>query len=351
MDLIDQLKELSLRISKVKDTIQTEEATKNAMIMPFIQILGYNVFDPNEVTPELNADIGLKKGEKVDYAILKDGKPIMLFECKKSGGDLSISHASQLFRYFHVTEARFGVLTNGIAYRFFTDLEQANKMDERPFYEFNILDFNEKHVEELKKFAKPTFNIEQILNTASDLKYTKAVKNLLNEWINKPSEDLVKIICREMCEGKKFTPALKEQFTYITKAAFDQIISEKITDRLKIAMEPQADIKQEVNEDTGSDIVTTPDEMEAFRIIRAILREITDPKRIVMRDAKTYCAILFDDTNRQTICRLRFGVTKNAIGIYNNKEETIHQLSDLSDIYTHSAALKATVSGYLETNN
>ncbi len=349
MDLIDQLKELSLRISKVKDTIQTEEATKNAMIMPFIQILGYNVFDPTEVTPELNADIGLKKGEKVDYAILKDGKPIMLFECKRSGGDLSISHASQLFRYFHVTEARFGVLTNGIAYRFFTDLEHPNKMDERPFLEFNILDFNEKHVDELKKFAKPTFNLEQILNTASDLKYTKAVKNLISEWINKPSENLVKIICREMCGGKNFTPALKEQFTYITKAAFEQIISEKITDRLKIAMEPQTDIKQEINEDTAtSEIVTTPDEMEAFRIVRAILREITDPKRIVMRDAKSYCAILFDDNNRQTVCRLRFGSTRNAIGIYNNKEETIHQLSDLSDIYNHSDSLKETVSGYLE---
>lgn len=148
MDLIDQLKELSIRVRKIKDTVQTEEATKNALIMPFIQILGYNVFDPNEVTPELVADVGMKKGEKVDYAILKDGKPIMLFECKKSGSDLNIGHASQLFRYFHATEARFGVLTNGILYRFFTDLEQANKMDEKPFLEFNILGFKDQYVEE-----------------------------------------------------------------------------------------------------------------------------------------------------------------------------------------------------------
>lgn len=123
MDLIDQLKELGMRIRKIKDTIQTEEATKNALIIPFIQILGYNVFDPMEVTPELIADVGMKKGEKVDYAILMNGKPTMLFEYKRSGGDLNISHASQLFRYFHVTKARFGVLTNGISYQFFTDLE------------------------------------------------------------------------------------------------------------------------------------------------------------------------------------------------------------------------------------
>jgi hypothetical protein len=118
MDLIDQLRALATRVAAAKDMIQTEEATKNAMIMPFIQLLGYNVFDPMEVTPELVADVGTKKGEKVDYAVLRDGKPIMLFECKKSGADLHINHASQLFRYFHVTEARFGVLTNGLAYKF-----------------------------------------------------------------------------------------------------------------------------------------------------------------------------------------------------------------------------------------
>src|SRR4051812_29387574 len=111
MDLIDQLKALSARLNTTKSLIQTEEATKNAMVMPFIQILGYNVFDPTEVTPELVADIGTKKGEKVDYAILRDGRPIMLFECKRCGGELNINHAGQLFRYFHVTAARFGVLT------------------------------------------------------------------------------------------------------------------------------------------------------------------------------------------------------------------------------------------------
>ena len=144
MDFIDQLRILATRIANTRAVIQTEEATKNAMIMPLIQILGYNVFDPLEVTPELVADVGTKKGEKVDYAILKDGKPIILFECKKSGGDLGINHASQLFRYFHVTEARFGVLTNGLTYRFFTDLEQPNKMDEKPFFEFNILDLKDR---------------------------------------------------------------------------------------------------------------------------------------------------------------------------------------------------------------
>ncbi|MDO0865141.1 type I restriction endonuclease, partial [Xanthomonas campestris pv. campestris] len=168
MDFIDQLRVLATRISTTRALIQTEEATKNAMVMPLIQILGYNVFDPLEVTPEIVADVGTKKGEKVDYAILRDGKPIILFECKKAGAELSINHAGQLFRYFHVTAARFGVLTNGLVYRFFTDLEQPNKMDEKPFFEFNVLDFKERDVEELKKFAKSAFDLDTILTTANE---------------------------------------------------------------------------------------------------------------------------------------------------------------------------------------
>lgn len=221
MDLIDQLRALSSRVAATKDMIQTEEATKNAMVMPFIQILGYNVFDPTEVTPELIADVGMKKGEKVDYAILRDGKPIILFECKKSGGDLNISHAGQLFRYFHVTAARFGVLTNGLTYKFFTDLEQPNKMDEKPFFEFNILDFKERDVDELKKFAKSFFDVDTILTTANDLKFTRAIQNRLTDWIAAPSEEFVRMLSADLLGGKRFTPAIKDQFTIITKRAFE----------------------------------------------------------------------------------------------------------------------------------
>jgi len=204
VDLIDQLRTLGTRIQNTKSLIQTEEATKNAMVMPFIQLLGYNVFDPTEVTPELVADIGTKKGEKVDYAILRDGEPIMLFECKKCGGDLHINHASQLFRYFHVTKSRFGVLTNGLRYKFFTDLEQPNKMDETPFFEFDILDFKERDVEELKKFAKMTFDVDTILNTASDLKYTRAIQERLADWMSSPPRRICQVALRRPDQREAF---------------------------------------------------------------------------------------------------------------------------------------------------
>src|SRR4028118_426773 len=157
MDFIEQLQTLAAKTNKLCDVLQTEEATKNALIMPFIRILGYDIFDPTEVVPEFIADVGIKKGEKVDYAIKKDGKIIMLFECKHCGGDLNIKHASQLFRYFSVTDARIAVLTNGLVYRFFTDLEAPNKMDEKPFLEVDMTELDDVALTELKKLTKQAF--------------------------------------------------------------------------------------------------------------------------------------------------------------------------------------------------
>lgn len=358
MDFIDQLRVLSSRILSTKDIIQTEEATKNSMIMPLIQILGYNVFDPLEVTPELIADVGTKKGEKVDYAILQCGKPIILFECKKAGADLHINHASQLFRYFHVTEARFGVLTNGLVYKFFTDLEQPNKMDEKPFFEFNILDFKDRDVDQLKKFAKSAFDLDTILTTANDLKYIRAIQNKLAEWVTDPTEEFVRILSCDLLGTRRFTPAVKDQFTAITKRAFEQLIGERINDRLKGAMTPEPVTTQEVivpasTPSTSSDepqVVTSPEEIEGLHIIRAILREQVSPRRVVMRDAQSYCAILLDDNNRKPICRLRFNNTQRlVIGLFNEaKEEERVSIESLDDIYNFADKLKAAISVHLQ---
>jgi hypothetical protein len=354
MDFIDHLRALAVRISSTQDLIKTEEATKNAMVMPFIQLLGYNVFDPTEVTPELIADIGTKKGEKVDYAILRDGHPIMLFECKKFGGDLSINHAGQLFRYFHVTAARFGVLTNGSVYRFFTDLEQPNKMDEKPFFEFDLLDFKERDVDELKKFAKTTFDVDTILTTASELKYTRAIQNKLADLLSNPTEDFVKILSGELLGGKRFTQAVRDQFTGITKRAFEQLLTERINERLKGALVSEPDsisIPVETKSEDMNDqtIVTTPEEIEGFHIVRSILRDVVNTRRVFMRDAQSYCAILLDDNNRKPICRLRFNNTeKLAVGIFNDKkEEEKIPLSHLDDLYEVAERLKATVRQHL----
>ena len=134
MDLAAKLAELHKRTLEHREVLLTEEAAKTALVMPFIQALGYDIFNPGEVIPEFTADVGIKKGEKVDYAICKDGKVTILVECKPASVELSINHASQLFRYFSVTEARLAILTNGVVYKFFSDIERPNKMDDKPFF-------------------------------------------------------------------------------------------------------------------------------------------------------------------------------------------------------------------------
>lgn len=189
MDFKDALKQLSERVDKVKDSLQTEEATKTALVMPFLQILGYDVFNPMEVMPEFTCDIGTKRGEKIDYAIFKDDQPIILIEAKHWAQDLNL-HDNQLLRYFHVSNAKFGILTNGILYRFYTDLEKPNKMDEKPFLELNLSDLRNSQIEELKKFHKTNFDLNNILSSANELKYTGELKSIISREFANPGPDL-----------------------------------------------------------------------------------------------------------------------------------------------------------------
>lgn len=368
MDFIDKLREISARIPKQLEHIQTEEATKNALVMPFLSALGYNVFDPTEVTPELVADVGMKKGEKVDYAILREGKPILLIECKHHATDLGKVQASQLYRYFGVTAARFSLLTNGIVYWFYTDLEAPNRMDTKPFFEFNMLDIREPAVEELKKFSKSAFNLDNILTTASELKYTREIRRIIAEQMQDPSDEFVKFIASQVYSGK-VTQAVRQQFAQLTKQAFKQLVNEQINERLKTALasetaaaappaEPAMATAPGGPADGQTDnITTTDDEIEAFHIVRALLREVIDPKRIVMRDVRSYCSVLLDDSNRKTICRFYFNRDQKYLGLFpgglvnakdGQKEERI-AIKDLDEIYGHAGELKATVARYTTT--
>lgn len=361
MDLIDKLRDLASRLPRQLEHIQTEEATKSALVMPFINALGYNVFDPTEVTPELNADIGVKKGEKVDYAILKDGKPIILFECKHHTADLSHTHASQLYRYFSVTEARFSILTNGILYWFYTDMDAPNKMDAKPFFEFNLLDIRDEHVNELKKFSKSTFDLNSILTTANELKYTRAIARSLAEQLREPSDEFVKLIVSDVYSGR-MTQQIREQFGQFVKQAFAQVVNDRITERLKTALagegispsvpsvaEPVPDVPGSLpHNEFGGTVVTTNEETEGYYIIRAILREVVNVKRIVMRDVQTYCGILLDDSNRKTLCRLYFNTTQKYLGFMEDGQLDRVPIDSLDDIYKHVDRLKAAV-GQIET--
>ena len=195
MDFVDQLKQFSKRVESMRETIQTEEATKTAIIMPFFAMLGYDVFNPTEFVPEYTADVGIKKGEKVDYAIMQDGEPVILIECKSIAENLE-KHDSQLFRYFGTTSAKFAILTNGLIYRFYTDLDNPNKMDDSPFLTVNILDIRENQVPELKKFCKSVFDVDTIFSTASELKYANEFKAIMTAQLDDPADDFIRFFCK-----------------------------------------------------------------------------------------------------------------------------------------------------------
>ena len=232
MDFIDQIKQLTDRVIKLRDQITTEEATKNAFIMPLIQNLGYDVFNPLEVVPEFVADIGVKKGEKVDYAIMKDGTPILLIECKHWSETLS-NHDEQLLRYFTVTKAKFGILTNGIQYLFFTDLVTPNIMDKDPFFSFDITSIRDNEVEELKKFHKSYFQIETITSSASELKYSNLIKAIFDKEIKSPSEGLIRLFMGQVFEGKATEKNLA-YFSEIVKKSIQQVISDQMIGRAHV---------------------------------------------------------------------------------------------------------------------
>lgn len=349
MDFIDQLKALAGKIPALCDILQTEEATKNALVMPFIRILGYDIFDPTEVVPEFVADVGIKRGEKVDYAIKKDGQIIMLFECKHCGGDLSIKHASQLFRYFSVTDAPIGVLTNGIVYRFFTDLEAPNKMDEKPFLEVDMLNLNDAAVAELKKLSKAAFNPSDMMVTAGELKYTREIKRFLAEQMDKPSDEFVKL-----CASKVFTgplvPSRREYFSALTKRAFQQLVNDSIDKRLMSAMTAGAEAAPDEGEDeggAGAEIVTTQEELEGYHVVKALLRDKVEPSRIVHRDTQSYMGILLDDNNRKPIARLHFNRKQKYLGVFDErrKEERI-PIESVDDIFKHADKLRRVLAFY-----
>lgn len=360
MEFFEKLASLAAKVRLQGGAIQTEEATKNAFVMPFIStVLGYDVFDPTEVTPEFVCDVGTKKGEKIDYAIMKDGEVQILIECKKIGEPLHINHASQLFRYFHVTSARISILTNGQVYKFFTDLDAPNKMDEKPFLELDLLSIDEYSVPELTKLTKSAFDVESIINAAGELKYVSQIKKIIASQVSNPEDDFVKVFASRVYEGA-LTQKVREQFQELTRKAVGQFLNDQINDRLKSAMNgvaPASVSSPPVSGSSGSDtedrsesddkIVTTPEELEGYHIVRAVVRSVVDAKRIVQRDTQSYFGILLDDNNRKPICRLHFNRSQKYIGIFDEeKNETRHPINSVDDIYDYSDRLKKTVGFY-----
>ncbi len=353
MSLKIKLEQLHERVTHLKDQIRTEEATKNAFVLPFIQLLGYDIFNPVEVIPECICDIGTKKGEKVDYVIKYDEEPILIFECKhwKENAD---AHNSQLHRYYHVSKARFGVLTNGLIYNFYTDLEKPNIMDEKPFLTIDIENLKEHSIKVLEKFTKTDYHLESILDSAESLKYIKAIRKELESEIEQPSDEIVKLLVSRFF-GRPLTATRLSIFREYTRKAFSSTIHESIQLRLKSALHiNELNQQQEAPLETSADIhpsvkiITTEEEMEAFHIVKAILREKLPAHRIAYRDTQSYFGVLLDDNNRRPLCRFHFNSSKKYLELFHQGKDAGEKvlLEQLDDLYHYRPALHQTVQNY-----
>ena len=349
MEFNEAIKQFSERVSTMKDSISTEEATKMSLIVPLFQILGYDVFNPTEFCPEYTADVGIKKGEKVDYAILENGNPSILIECKSCSEQLD-KHSSQLFRYFGTTPAKFGILTNGIIYRFYTDLEESNKMDLIPFLEIDMANLKDSSINELKKFCKGNFDKEKIFSTAEELKYSNLIKGVLAKEFEVPSEDFVRFILTPIYDGQKNQRVI-EKFTPLVKRAFSSFVNEIVNNKISSALTNDAEEEEDSDESAeipDSKIITTDDEIEAFYIIRGLLAGVIPVEDIAHRDTESYFGILYKNNNRKPICRINLD-TKNKqllIPDENKKFERIY-INSLNDIYKYKNRLIEVAKRYL----
>lgn len=358
-DLKLKLEQLHQRVAALKDQIHTEEATKNAFVMPFIQILGYDIFNPTEVIPEYICDIGTKKGEKIDYVIKKEDKPILIIECKhwKENAD---AHNSQLHRYYHVSRSRFGVLTNGMVYNFYADLERPNIMDDKPFFTLELSNLKDAGIKILEKFTRNGYNLEGILDSAEDLKYIKAIRNEFEKELKDPSDELVKLLVNRFFE-KPLTASRLASFKEYARRAISNSINESINFRLKNALNinEKTPTKQEQREvvpvDENPDaarVVTTEEEIEGSQIIKAILREVVPAARISFRDTQSYFGILLDDNNRKPLARLHFNFSKKYLELFHKGKDNGERklLATLDDIYQYKKELLTTVDQYMGKN-
>lgn len=344
-NLEEQLRMLAERLNQYRVAVLTEEATKMAFVIPFIgAVLGYDVFNPEEVVPEFTADVGIKRGEKVDYAIMRDGEVSILIECKKLSDSLRIEHSSQLYRYFSVTKARIAILTNGAVYRFYTDLDAPNIMDDEPFLVLDLSKLDESS-RELHKLARESFDIESMLSAAEEMKHLGSIKRELRSQFSSPSNEFTKLLIGNHYNGRLTRNAL-DTLSGIVSKALDQFLAEEVQKTLNRAMDSANE--EDMNESDDDPTALTADEFTGFQIVKAIACNEVAPGRVSCRKWKTYLSILLDDTNRKPVARLYCGRTPMIGFLDENRMETKHRLADLDDLYLLTDEIKGAARRYLD---
>ncbi|MBQ6006573.1 MAG: type I restriction enzyme HsdR N-terminal domain-containing protein [Selenomonadaceae bacterium] len=305
MEFSERLKEFCNRVKNLRSKIKTEEATKTSLIMPFFSLLGYDVFNPIEFVPEYTADVGIKKGEKVDYAIVdKKQNPVILIEAKFCGENLD-KHGGQLFRYFATTSAKFGILTNGIVYKFYTDLEELNKMDKLPFLVVNLLSLKDNVIPYLQRFEKSAFNVTAVTAKANELRYNDQIKQFLSKQLTAPDDSFVAYVMSDIYSGRK-TQRVIEDFRPLVKGAFTQLISDKANEKLKSAMAAEMSEPQITEKSAPVEVINNSpniERLETFFTVKTLIHDSLSKQALTYEDSDNQFEILFGG---KWLCRLNY---------------------------------------------
>lgn len=345
MELEARLESLADKVRKHSEVLQTEEAAKFALVNPLIQALGYDLSNPSEVVPEFTCDFGGKKGEKVDYALKIGDSIAILIECKPSTAELSLKHASQLCRYFSASDAKFAILTNGVIYKFYSDLDAANRMDNTPFLEIDILNLRKDDIRGLARFQKTEFDLEAAAEAAASMQLESEVANVLKREMAEPSDDMIRLIASQVTD-RRLTSGVKSAIARHIPNAFATIIRNRLDAKWSSAMKDEDDPELA----STSEVETTEDEIEGYNIIRSIGAELVDPSRIFIRDSQSYCAVLLDDNNRKPIARMRFNSpTTKYLGTFDvDKNEELNPIERPVDIYKYKSEILVRISAMLD---
>lgn len=308
MSFKESLQRLAVQINERKEYITNEETTKQALIIPFLQVLGYDVFNPLEVRPEYVSDFGKKKAEKVDYAIFKDGSPIIFIEAKSVTENLNL-HDSQLARYFNATpEVKLAILTNGITYKFFTDIGTNNIMDENPFATVNITELSPNDIEILSKFKKDSFETTALITFAEELIYTSNINNKLRELFKNPPDEFIRYLIKDFSDTR-ITSNVLERFRPIVKKAISTVLLEIVTKGLTKEEVTDSDaIEQDIEQTNDTpvenegrprrEVVTSQEELESFEYVKKLLsKNNKDVSALGFKDTTGYFAIYNKNVN------------------------------------------------------
>lgn len=285
----------------------TEETTKQALILPFLNILDFNPFDPTKVKAEYGADFpGVKNNERVDYALFSDGHPVMFIEAKPFTEKLT-NHTGQLSRYFNATPGvAITAITNGREWRFFTDLKNTNIMDDTPFLIVDITSLSDTDAEQLSRFRHDNFQPEKLKSFAEERVYASIFQNVIEGCLRDPDAEFVKFVATRANLVPKLTGKFIETIAPIVKHSVAEAISRMVVSGLSAPLAPinipteqvivaTGDSKEVGNivDSENSKIVTTAAERRILEMVQVILEGQVPESDIVGKDTESYYTVLY----------------------------------------------------------